>query len=517
MARTAVLTGVVLIVAAAAIAQEPYEGQTLLGAMNSPVTYLIEMDGTVTRTWHGASGPASMAYLLDDGSILRPCHDPAGDFNGGGSGGRIQRIDENDDVVWDYYFSATDHQQHHDIQPMPNGNVLLIAWELKTLEEAIDAGRQVISSNMWPTLIAEVEPSGATGGNVVWEWHLWDHLIQDADPAKPNYGVVADHPELVDINYGNVSGGPSPGDWIHANAIDYNEDLDQILFSSRTFNEVYVIDHSTTTEEAAGHTGGNSGMGGDILYRWGNPEVYDRGSSADRYFYVVHGANWIDPGLPGEGNILAFNNGDRPGPSNDYSTVDEITPPVDQYGNYTIEPGSPFGPDAPIWTYGGPGGFYGGPSQCGAYRMPNGNTVICVSTGGYLFEVTESGETVWDYDYPTGDVARAERYWDDTGVDGDDDQTAPAGALHLAARPNPFSRSTALSFSVPAEGEVSISVIDVSGRLVSTLVDDRYPAGEFEVQWDGRNVKGETVAPGIYFARLDVNGQGALGKLVLIH
>ena len=83
----------------------------------------------------------------------------------------------------------------------------------------IAAGRVNTFGEMWPTAIFEVEPSGPTGGNVVWEWHLWDHLIQDADPTKENYGVVGDHPELMDVNLGEVSG-IGGGDWDHANAID---------------------------------------------------------------------------------------------------------------------------------------------------------------------------------------------------------------------------------------------------------------------------------------------------------
>ena len=83
---------------------------------------------------------------------------------------------------------------------------------------------------MWPTLIVEVEPVGATGGSIVWEWHAWDHLVQDFDAGRPNFGVVADHPELVDLNHvANVS-----SDWIHANGIDYDPVLDQIVVSVRT-------------------------------------------------------------------------------------------------------------------------------------------------------------------------------------------------------------------------------------------------------------------------------------------
>jgi hypothetical protein len=368
---------------------------------------------------------------------------------------------------------------------------------------------------MWPTLIVEVEPVGPTGGDIVWEWHLWDHLVQDADPTKDNYGAVADHPELVDVNYGNI-GGPSSGDWLHANAIDYHPEFDQIVFSSRSLDEVYVIDHSTTTEEAAGHTGGNSGMGGDILYRWGNPQVYDRGSESDRVFYVVHGVNWIGSGLPGEGNILAFNNGDRPGMSNDYSSVYEIVPPVDEYGNYSIEPDAAFGPSAPVWTYGAPGEFYAGASQCGAYRLPNGNTLVCQAQGGYLFEVSESGTTVWEYDHPAGNIARAERYWTDTGVPSDEGGASPSSVALTLGVPNPFAASTTLSFATSELGRVTIEIVSVTGRTVAVLVDDTYGVGEFHATWDGRDGDGRRVASGIYFARMRAGNATAVRKVVLL-
>ena len=114
---------------------------------------------------------------------------------------------------------------------------------------------------MWPTAILELEPEL---GNIEWEWHIWDHLIQDINPDLPNYGVISDNPQLFDINCGSVgndAGGPqgANGDWMHVNAINYNSDLDQIVISSRTQNEIYIIDHSTITLEAASHSGGNSG------------------------------------------------------------------------------------------------------------------------------------------------------------------------------------------------------------------------------------------------------------------
>ncbi len=388
------------------MAQEAFDGPTLISPLGSNSSYLIDLDGTTLATWGGSCTPAAIAYLLEDGSVLRPCRDPGGSFQTGGSGGRIQWIDGDDNLIWDYLFSDSDHQQHHDIEPLPNGNVLLLAWELKTQAEAVAAGRQSSNGEIWPTLIVEVQPDGASGGNIVWEWHLWDHLVQEADPTASNYAVVADHPELLDINQGNVSN----GDWVHANAIDYSSELDQIVFSSRTMSEIYVIDHSTTTAEASGHSGGNSGLGGDILYRWGNPQVYGRGNSGDQYFFGQHGVIWIDSGLPGEANLLVFNNGDRPGPNNDFSSVDEIVPPIDASNHYQIAAGEPFGPTATVWTYSDPGTFYADHIG-GAYRLPNGNTLICEGTTGTIFEVTDNGSTVWTY-VASGNVHRAPRYWD---------------------------------------------------------------------------------------------------------
>lgn len=480
-----------------AAAGEPYPGLNIVTPTPSPNTYLVDMDGVIVRTYHAADRGAYISYMFPDESIIRTCRVPGSYFNIAGAAGRIQRIDADDNVIWDYTYATYDYQQHHDIQPMPNGNVLVVAWERKTQAEAIAAGRQQIDGEMWPLLIAEIEPDGATGGNVIWEWHIWDHLIQDADPAKDNYGVIADHPELLDINFGTVP--IFDGDWLHTNSIDYNEVLDQVIFACRKTDEFYIIDHSTTTEEAAGHSGGNGGMGGDLLYRWGNPQVYDRGDVTDRRFYVIHGVNWIDPGLPGEGNVLAFNNGDRDGTENDYSSAYEVAPPVDGW-NYSIEPDSAYGPLLPVWRYENPDTFYAGPTQGGAFRLPNGNTLISGVINGYVFEVTESGAIVWEYEH--GDRAgRVPRYWENPSAIHPGSVTMPPHRL-LPNYPNPFNPHTTIRFILSEESRVRLDVFDISGRHVAALTDRRFEAGESYVTWNGRNNSGEAAASGIYFVRM---------------
>jgi hypothetical protein len=377
-------------------------GQILFSPLFGTTTYLIDNTGTVKHTWSSSYTPGASTYWLGNGTILRTIR--TGYSYGSGEGGGVQKIQWDGTIVWDFRYNTNGKIPHHDIKLLPNGNVLMIFWETKTPAEAIAAGRNpndIPGSIFMPDFIIEVKPTGPTSGDIVWEWHVWDHLIQDYDSSKENYGIVRDHPELIDINFGSFF--MSTTDWLHTNSIDYNSEFDQILLSVHNFNEIWVIDHSTTIEEAAGHTGGNSGKGGDLLYRWGNPQAYDRGTTSDQKLYGQHDATWIKPGCPGKGNILIFNNGINR-PSGPFSSVDEITPPVDSYGQYYLEPGSSYGPENLIWSYtANPPTSFFSYYMSGAQRLTDGNTLICNGDAGKFFEITPEKVTVWQYinPYPT--------------------------------------------------------------------------------------------------------------------
>jgi len=375
-------------------------------------SYLIDNDLNEIKTWSHPNGAASMPYLNSDSTLIYPYRVPNPTMSVGGVGGGISKYSWEGDLLWDYEVSDDTYQHHHDVEPLPNGNILVIAWEKKTASEAYAAGRQSIDNSlneMWATAILELEPVDDNDANIVWEWHIWDHLIQDADPDADNYGVVEDHPELQDVNYGNAGSNQGPGgangDWKHVNAIAYNEQLDQIVFSSRHHDEIYIIDHSTTTEEAASHEGGNSGKGGDFLYRWGNPQAYGRGSNMEHVLASQHGVNWIPEGYPGEGNLILFNNNY----AHNSSAVFEIETPINENNLYDIEPGEPFGPDGPIWIH--TGGFHT-QMQGGAFRMPNGNTLISDCDDALMFEVTMDHDIVWEHDFGNNNVfvARGQKY-----------------------------------------------------------------------------------------------------------
>ncbi len=384
-----------------------YQGYTLFAPMGYNEVYLINMNGEKVHSWQTSTNPALSVYLLENGNLVQTSSNSSSPFKGtGGAGGEINEYDWDGNLVWTFQYSSSAYCSHHDVELLPNDNYLIIAWESKTESDAIQAGRNpsTISDGMlWPDHIIEVEPDYETGsgGTTVWEWHVWDHLIQDYDNSKENFGSVADHPELIDINYAKAKqGGTYSADWNHLNSIEYIEEYDQILLSSHSFSEIWIIDHSTTSNEAKTHSGGTYGKGGDLLYRWGNPQAYDSGTASNQMLFSQHNASWIEDSIPGNGNILIFNNGaNRTGGSN-YSSVDEILPPVDGSGNYTLS-GSNYGPASTTWQFTStPVTNFYSQNISGVQRLQNGNTLICDGNYGAFCEVTSTFDTVWYYISP---------------------------------------------------------------------------------------------------------------------
>ncbi len=411
---------------------EATPGYVFFCPLLSTTTYLINLDGEVVHTWESQYGPSGFVYLKDNGNLLRGGRDPkAPVFGGGGQGGLIEEFSWDGELVWSYKFATESHLSHHDVSVMPNDNILVIAWEAKTPVEAKQAGRKpelIPRAGIWPDMIVELQPQGKNDAKIIWEWHFWDHLVQDFDSAQHNFGVVSDHPGLLDINKGEPLPPPIKkeeleelkaqnqavtnstvenrgSDFLHTNAIDYNSVLDQIVISVHDMNEIFIIDHSTTSDEAAGHSGGNSGKGGDFIYRWGNPQIYNRGDSTHQILGGQHDARWIPNGYPGEGNLMIFNNVNRTkhGP---YSAIMEIEAPLNEK-SYALQDGKSFGPDKPVWSYIAPDttSFFA-PFISGAHRMINGNTFITDGPKGRYFEVNPAGKILWEYWTPYAGYSR---------------------------------------------------------------------------------------------------------------
>lgn len=379
---------------ASMLTAQQWGNYTLIALKNSTSATLIDTNSTTYHTWSGMSGQTAYScYMLPGGTLLRTVKTTNSVFSGGGMAGRVQKYDYNSNLLWDYTYSTTTHCSHHDICCLPNGNVLLIAYELKAQADVTAAGC-TYTGTMWPDHIVEVQPTGQTTGTIVWEWHLWDHLCQDDNPSGGNYVTsVNDHPELYDVNYN-----PQKEIW-HTNGIDYNPITDQIVISAHFANEFFVIDHSTTTLEAGSHSGGRCGRGGDFLYRWGNPAAY---GETGTFFNVLHDAHWVPQDCPNAGNIVAFHN---KGISTTISSVDQFTPPYSGL-LYAYTPNTSYAPA----TYANRITCAGGTSNEGnSQQLPNGNTLYCLALSGNIVEVNSAGTTLWTYT-GSGSMSHAYRY-----------------------------------------------------------------------------------------------------------
>lgn len=424
------------------------DGYVYFASLIGSTTYLLESaSGAVVHTWESRYAPAGSVYLLDNGNLIRGSRLPNPPvFSAGGQGGRLEERTWDGELVWSWVLADERALLHHDFKVMPNGNILAIAWESKSLDEARTAGSApewTPEQGLWPDMILEIERDGPYGARVVWQWHAWDHLIQDTDPSLPNYGDPSEHPERIDVNGGDrslpeavtderiaefrrIGYVPSDDDeWsptsdlMHSNAIAYNAELDQIALSVNAFSEIWIIDHSTTTEEAASRSGGRWGKGGDLLYRWGRPQAYGREQVPGLERSRQHDVRWIPEGMPGAGNLLLYAN-NVAGEDGMHSEIFELAPPTAADGSYVIPAEGPIGPLEPAWRYVAspdPDSFHS-PFISGAHRLSDGNTLITSGGPGRFFEVTPDGDIVWEYRSPTsgsvdvdGALGGAARTW----------------------------------------------------------------------------------------------------------
>lgn len=499
-------------------------GYTLLSPNQGTEVFLIDNCGQLVHSWETGFRPGLSCYLLDNGNLLRTKKTDQTFFQGGGVGGGLEIIDWDGNVIWSYDLGDSLQCQHHDVEYLPNGNILVIAWDLYTEEEQINAGRILPKPTLWAEKIIELKPDFDDGSTeIVWEWKVWDHLIQQFDSNLDNYGVISDHPERIDINYSGVQNNSS--DWLHFNSIDYNKDLDQIMISVHHSSEIWIIDHSTTTEEAASHIGGLSGKGGDLLYRWGNPTAYSQGFSSSQKLFKQHDAYWISDSLVHGGMVMVFNN-QRFSPL-EASSVDIINPPLQSDGSYYIE-GEVFLPNDFHWSYSANNltDFYSHRIS-GAQRLTDGNTLICEGGDGRLFEIDINGNIVWEYispiaqgvalsqgEVPNGNnIFRVYRYPTDyPAFNGKD--LSPQGYIELGSDlecelysniesnnlsnslnfyPNPV--GDILSIDGLSENEIyRVELVDLDSKILTSATTQR---GVHEM-----NINVGHFAPGVYFVRL---------------
>ncbi|WNW00642.1 aryl-sulfate sulfotransferase [Tenacibaculum sp. HL-MS23] len=340
-------------------------------------SYLLDKAGNKIKTWDFDLKLGNDLEIMSDGKLLGmfKVDDPAFSFGGGGGIIRILNIDGS--VDWEYKYATENHLAHHDVEMLPNGNIIFLAWERITKSEAKLNGVET-EGDIFPEVLVEVNPNTNT---IVWEWHSFDHIIQDKLPSSTlTYGVLSENPQNININYYSIDN----GDIMHANGIDYDAEKDVIYISVNYYGEVWVVDHSTTLLEAKTSLGGNYGKGGDLLYRFGNPKAYNS-VFGERMFSRNHFPNFLEKNIPGAGNVLVYMNGNDVG----QSTVYELKMP-EVFELKTEESNEP----NVVWSFTDSELFYGKIS--GATRLKNGNTLICEGDYGF-WEITPEKEVAWKY------------------------------------------------------------------------------------------------------------------------
>jgi hypothetical protein len=405
---------------------------------------LIDEDGRLVNRWQdpdGYSGGAGM-YLTERGTLVRTLLIGNSGRAGAGAGGLIREYNWDGDVIWDFVYDDPTYWTHHDIELLPNGNVLITAFETVVLDETGSCRNTDGSINRAPVPqgrqldhLIEVKPDyeNGAGGEIVWEWHLCDHLGAD-DPGKWS--------------------GPQ-----NYNSIDYHPERDHILIGCNACNELFIIDHDTTSAEA-------KGPAGDFIYRWGNPANF--GVSGDRVLGSQHtvrfiksefGVNLGSDKNKGQrkkakrnnvGNIILYNNRHTACESPGCSAVIEIEPPYDEATNsYTApEAGVGYLPTdgaveiEQIVDETGPRAFFS-PFLSSGQKLPNKKYLIDVGAGfpvTEFLEMNDAGSVYWKYippvatfspgrspasDWPLGKPDDICMLADASGLPGDPDGAGP--------------------------------------------------------------------------------------------
>ncbi|MBW1915516.1 MAG: aryl-sulfate sulfotransferase [Deltaproteobacteria bacterium] len=424
-----------------------YNGYTLWSAGRSG--WLIDMEGNLIHKWENPSN----LDLYEDGHRVV------------GTGGRRAKVGGFKELDWDgnVYSEWTNVNRPELIcrggririfnRKLKAYTIFQLVQETIPYEDAIAHGADPdcnISKNSPPSPDAIIEVDRQ--GNIVWEWHFWDHIIQNYDPTKLSYGDPSEKKNWgkLDINVDTNTRNGLQRDWNHINSIDYNENLDLIAINSREHGEFYVIDHGNTfiPDNPEGSIKLAAGPKGDFIYRWGNPANYGLGdppkfnNNGHEQLFGPHNIQWIKPGLPGAGHFLIFENGCYRPSFVAHSSVFEINPykgPIEKEvylfqheAGYTYT-GRSYGnlSNQVVWKYSTVEanefnkGMYSAHIS-GAKRLPNGNTLMCAGEEGHFVEVTGDGEVVWEYVNPVtsnnygvvkilkpgmyNDVFRAHRY-----------------------------------------------------------------------------------------------------------
>lgn len=379
-------------------ADEAYSGYTIFPSAKGAL--LIDMRGNEVQLWEGLEGMPNKilpgGYVMGNTETRNPKYGYQDKLD-------LVQVDWEGNVVWKFQnnqqiqdpdYKGYIARQHHDYQRegsstgyyAPDATPKALAGNTLILTHTDVENSAISDKPLLDDRIIEVDWEG----NIIWEWKASDHFEE--------YGFDSIARNVLSKNPSMTNSGR--GDWLHINCIstlgpnkwydtgDRRFHPDNIIWDARNANLLVIISKET----------------GEVVWRIGpdfseTPELQNLG-----WIIGQHHLHMIPKGLPGEGNLLVFDNGgwagyglpgvDSPDGQNsfrrEHSRVIEFNP-------VTLEV---------VWEYTGKkAGFsdanrFYSPYISSAQRLPNGNTLITEGADGRLFEVTPTGKTVWEYINP---------------------------------------------------------------------------------------------------------------------
>ncbi|MCD6118096.1 aryl-sulfate sulfotransferase [bacterium] len=326
----------------------PYEDGMIL---------IIDMNGKVVHKWNFGT---ERATLLPNGNILIIGDPVTGELY------KTTEYDWDGKRVWECevpggpYFGdtyPTIGMIHHDLQRLENGNTIFLYHDevpmeyKKLLKDPHKITRKIIGD-----CVLEVNKEG----EAVWEWHLHKHLDLNVSPI-----IREEKGKVLDWTHTNTVRVLPQNHWYDSGHAEFKPG--NVIICPRHLDVIYIIDRETK----------------EIV--WSYEGEYMGGLAHPHEPYM------IKKGLPGAGNILIFDNGTGPKTRECNGTAlrDEMTIILE------INPVT----KSPVWLYQNTKEFFS-KIQGTQQRLANGNTFICESTKGRIFEVKRDGEIVWEYVMP---------------------------------------------------------------------------------------------------------------------
>ena len=401
-----------------------WNGYTLFAAAGGVL--LIDMNANTVNFWKGLGG--SPPKMLPGGYVMGSSGRSIGvKYVNNGDSSDIIQIDWDGNIVWEFNrYQLVEEpgkkpvwtaRRHHDYQREGNP----VGYYVPGMDCLVDRGNTLLLCHkivnnpaISDTPLLDCTIIDVTWeGEIIWEWVCSDH-IEEMGFSKEARDAIARNPNITGpasaamlpmptVQYQPVPQDDQVGDWVHMNAISYlgpNKWFDMgderfhpenIIWDGRQTNIIAIIDKKTDK------------------HVWQVGPDYTATEALRKLGQIIgqHQAHMIPRGLPGEGNILVYDNGGRagfgaPNPGaptglgntrRDYSRVLEFDPTtLEIVWQYTPT-------EAGFLGYQHASQFYS-VSISGMQRLPNGNTLICEGQRARLIEVTRDHETVWEYIAP---------------------------------------------------------------------------------------------------------------------